>query len=302
MQIQVPPHKKTRLILNTDAKAEADDQYAIVHALLTPSFEVQGLISAHFGELKSPCSMEESREEIELLLRLMGLTGRIRVENGARHALSDERTPVDSAGARLIVEEAMKDDERPLVLGFCGPLTDLASALLLEPAIAGQRHIRAIWIGGYTWPEGGREYNLANDIHAANVVLQSEIELWQVPYNAYRQMPVSHAELLEKVYPHGAIGRYLTVQLLEYNAGKPQAIECRSLGDSPVIGLMLYPECGRSEWRPAPVIASDMSYLHTGVRRPIKVYETIDSRFILEDFFSKLARSARGEAGSSSGG
>ena len=31
----IPESKKVRLIINTDAKNEADDQYAIVHALLT---------------------------------------------------------------------------------------------------------------------------------------------------------------------------------------------------------------------------------------------------------------------------
>ena len=40
---------KTRVIINTDAKNEADDQYAIVHAILTPSFALHGLVSAHFG-------------------------------------------------------------------------------------------------------------------------------------------------------------------------------------------------------------------------------------------------------------
>jgi hypothetical protein len=33
-----PDSKKIRLIINTDAKNEADDQVAIVHALLTPKF------------------------------------------------------------------------------------------------------------------------------------------------------------------------------------------------------------------------------------------------------------------------
>ena len=38
----LPPEKKARLILNTDAKNEADDQYTIVHALLTPSLDLHG--------------------------------------------------------------------------------------------------------------------------------------------------------------------------------------------------------------------------------------------------------------------
>jgi purine nucleosidase len=36
-----------RVVINTDAKNEADDQFAIVHALLSPSLDVRGLIAAH---------------------------------------------------------------------------------------------------------------------------------------------------------------------------------------------------------------------------------------------------------------
>jgi purine nucleosidase len=38
-----------------------------------------------------------------------------------------------------------------------------------------------------------------------------------------------------------------------------------------------------------------MNYVHTGANRPIKVYHSIDVRFILEDFFAKLNRFMRGE-------
>jgi purine nucleosidase len=38
-----------------------------------------------------------------------------------------------------------------------------------------------------------------------------------------------------------------------------------------------------------------MHYIHTGAHRPIKLYHSIDVRWILEDFFAKLARFNRGE-------
>ena len=41
----LPPDKMHRVIINTDAKNEADDQYAIVHALLTPSFDLHGILT-----------------------------------------------------------------------------------------------------------------------------------------------------------------------------------------------------------------------------------------------------------------
>lgn len=289
---RISPERKTRVIVNTDAKNEADDQFAIVHALLTPSFELHGIIPAHFGTDKTKESLKASHDEVMLLLRLMGLEGSVRVADGAPHAMPDEKTPVDSPGARLIIEEAMKDDPRPLNVAFYGPLTDMASALLLEPRIA-ERNVRVVWIGGGPWPTGGREYNLSNDIHAANVVMKSKLEVWQIPSTVYRRMPVSYAELVEKVYPCGAIGRYLVEQLIEYNAKAGTALEHRSLGDSPAVGVLIYPECGAWEWRPAPEFDSLMHYVHTGRNRPIRVYRDIDSRFILEDMFAKLAQFAR---------
>lgn len=291
--ITYPPEKLNRVIINTDAKNEADDQYAIVHALLSSSFELHGIIPAHFGT-RVANSMEASHAEVNLLLQLMGWEGRVRVEPGAPHALPDENQPVPSPGAALIIEEAMKPDPRPLHVAFFGPLTDMASALLMEPRIE-TRNVRVIWIGGGRWPEGGREFNLSNDIHAANVIFRSRLEVWQIPSTVYRLVAVSYTELLEKVYPHGALGRYLVEQLVAWNAAHmDRAVEYRSLGDSPAVGAILYPDGGRWNWQPAPEFDAQMHYLHTGRNRPIRVYESYDARFLLEDFFAKLARFARG--------
>ena len=287
-----PPEAKQRVIVNTDAKNEADDQFAIVHAVLTPSFELHGIIPAHFGTAKSVTSMQDSYDETMLLLKFMGLEDDVRVEAGALQAMPDEETPIDSPGAQLIIEEAMKDDDRPLHIAFYGPVTEIASALLIEPEIE-KRNIRVIWIGGGTWPNGGREYNLSNDIHAANVIMKSNLEIWQVPRSTYRTMSVGYAELIEKIYPQGEIGKYLIDQLLEHNARTRPEMEYRSLGDSPCIGIILDPECGKFSWRPAPTFDQQMHYIHTGKYRPIRVYENVNTRFIHEDLFAKLAQFIR---------
>jgi purine nucleosidase len=290
--VAFPPETRQRVIINTDAKNEADDQYAIVHAVLTPSFDLHGIIPAHFGTRKSAKSMQDSHDETMLLLRLMGLEAKVRVEDGAPHAIPDESTPVDSPGARLIIDEAMKDDNRPLHIAFYGPVTDMASALLIEPKIE-NRNIRVIWIGGGAWPNGGSEYNLSNDIYAANVVMKSNLQVWQVPRSTYRTMGVSYAELIEKVYRQGEIGKYLVEQLIEFNAKTRPEMEYRSLGDSPCIGIIMDPECGRFSLRPAPIFDQQMYYIHTGHYRPIRVYESVNTRFIHEDLFAKLAQFIR---------
>lgn len=282
-----------RVLIDTDAKNEADDQFAIVHALLSPSLEVRGLIPAHFGHRRTGNSLQESRAEVDLILGLLNLTGKVRVENGAHGALLDPHRPIESAGARLIIEEALKDNAGPLFVSFLGPLTDMASALLLEPRIA-ERELTVIWIGGPPYVGGAAywpEFNLSNDVIAANVVFASSLELWQVPMSTYVMMGVSYAELYEKVRPCGEIGNYLVTQLVEFNEKHPhpsRSMEFRSLGDSPAVGLMLNPAAGTWEARAAPEFNLDGSYDYSRSFRPIRVYNSIDSRFILSDMFAKL--------------
>lgn len=292
MDLTFPRERQRRIIINTDAKNEADDQYAIVHALLTPSFDVRGIIPAHFGAGKASSSLRESHDEVMLLLDLMGLTGKVRVDDGAPHALPDEGTAVPSSGAQLIIDEAMSDDERALTLLFIGPLTDLASALLIEPALV-ERPVQAVWLGGGMWPGGGWEFNLSNDVTAANVVFGSALKLTHVPMNAFMQATVGYAELFEKVYPRGELGKYLVEQLVERDEAihlSERAWEFHVLCDSAAVGVVINPLAGEWEWQPAPQFTPEMQYLQLGKNRPIRVYKSIDSRFILEDFFAKLAR------------
>lgn len=289
---QVPEEKIVRVITNTDAKNEGDDQFAIVHALLSPKFENVGFIAAHYGINRHRDSMERSYREIETVFSKMGIPEKGFIYRGCERPMSSKSEIIKSEGASLIIEEAMKDDKRPLFVLFLGPLTDLASAYLQEPRIANR--LTAIWIGGGAYPTGSVEYNLSNDIHAANVVFSSPISVWQVPKNVYEMIPVSFAELEIKVYPHGEIGKYLFEQLNDHAKEEiPRHSPFRTgeswvLGDSPAVGLILYEHRYEFDWIPAPYISTDMQYIHTGLNRPIRVYRRIDPRLILEDFYAKL--------------
>ena len=293
-----PPSR--RVMIDTDAKNEADDQFAIVHALLSPSLDVRGLIAAHFGTSRSDRSMEESREEIDLLLRLMGLEQQVTVANGAPTGIADEQTPRNSPGAQLIIAESkLASPNAPLFVAFLGPLTDMASAILLDPTIV-NRDVVVIWIGGVgyggveTYP--GVEFNLRNDIAAANVVYDSGITVWQVPSNVYSQVSVSYTELEERISGTSKLADYLISQLVEWNNTYwPEPIESRSLGDSPAISLMLYPRGGNFRVVPAPRFGQEGHYL-PGSGHPVRVVESVDVRFLLEDMFAKIRKFGRDSA------
>ncbi|MBQ7064279.1 MAG: nucleoside hydrolase [Firmicutes bacterium] len=289
----MPDEKRVRVITDTDAANEGDDQFAITHTLLSPKFDNVAMVAAHFGT-RNPHTMQDSYDELIRIFGKLGMDPEGVVVHGAPHALPNEETPVDSEGARTIIREAMKDDPRPLYVTFLGPLTDLASAYLLEPRIAGR--LTAIWIGGGRYPAGAPEFNLGNDVNAVNVVMASGIDLWQVPKNVYEMMPVSMAELEYRVRPCGEIGRYLFDQLVACSlteAARRSAFrtgETWVLGDSPAPGLILYEHRFEYDRIPAPRILPDMTYGPApDPSRTIRVYRRVDSRLILEDMYCKLA-------------
>ncbi|MFV2011447.1 MULTISPECIES: nucleoside hydrolase [unclassified Micromonospora] len=288
--LTVPRSKRIRLVVDSDARNEADDQYAIVHALLTPRFDMRGLVGAHFGVRNGLDTAAASVAEIHHLLELMRLPAPPPVTAGVSRPLRD--AVGGAPGVDLIVAEAMRDDPLPLFVAFLGPLTDLAAALRVEPRIAGR--LTAVWIGGGPYPDGGAEFNLGNDVDAANEVFDSEVELWQIPNAAYGMMRVGLSELAVRVAPRGPVGAYLFRQLVELNdamgdnANWP-AGESWVLGDSPAVGVLLDEHWMDHRQVPAPIVLPDLSYQQRQDHsRTIRVYHRIDSRFVLEDLYAKL--------------
>lgn len=294
LMFQVRPEKRLRVIIDTDAACEADDPFAIVHALLTPKFIVRGILAEQFGTVRNHDSTEESYQEIRAILDAMNLDVPALV--GARAAMEPGAETETNDASTFLIEEAMREADEPLFVLCQGALTNVAIALRQRPEIAGRMTV--IWIGGcpydaqFPLPEDFREFNAGNDVLAANTVLHSGVALWQVPMDVYSTMHTSIAELQRRVQPCGAIGAHLFDQLIKYNATDwafwtPG--ESWSLGDSPVVGLAMNPRCGRYTERPALQILPDTRYAPAEDTPIIRVYTSVDARFILEDMFAKLA-------------
>lgn len=297
-KFEVPETKRVRYIIHTDCKNEADDQYTVAHALMTDKFDVRGIIAGHFdkgnnGRFTEKSTANASYDEIIKILDLMQLSGKYNVYLGANEGLSDEKTPIDTEAARFIIEEALKDDPRPLYIGMQGAITDLACAILLKPEICSR--MTCIWIGGGDYPNGGNEFNLYNDINGVNVVFSSDMPVWQIPKGAYKEFAVSLAELQIKVYPYGEIGKYLFEQLVDFNKQMSHSYdwphgETWGLGDEGCICALLE-EAEKNngyELKHAPRINPDMTYSPNPNNRKIRVYNKMDSRLTLEDLFAKL--------------
>lgn len=53
----VPDNKRVRMIVSTDCKNEADDQFALAHHLMTPMFILKGIVPCHFNMFSTITAM-----------------------------------------------------------------------------------------------------------------------------------------------------------------------------------------------------------------------------------------------------
>ena len=287
LSYMVPENKKLRVIIDTDAACEADDPFAIAHALMCKKLEVKAIFAEQFG---NPATMKMSYDEIIRVLEAMDLS--VPVFMGEEGKLSAVAGKQISEAAKFLIEEAKREDDKPLFVLCLGASTNVASAIRSCPEIISK--LTVVWIGGQN-PDGffenHREFNAGNDIEAVNIVVSSGVEFWQIPNNVYGSMKIGIAELQRKVSPCGKIGKHLYENLVNYNVSKYAgwtAGESWSLGDSPAVGVALDPNCGHYTYREAPIFNEDTTYRFEAGRPMIRVYKSIDSRFILEDFICKL--------------
>ena len=183
LSLLTPPTGPIDMVIDTDAYNEIDDQFAIAYALCNPDrLHVQALYAAPFLNHRSTSpedGMIRSEEEIHKLLALMGKERPVFA--GSRTYLSDENTPVASPAAEDLARRAMAyTPEKPLYVAALGAITNVASALLMQPAIADR--IVIVWLGGHAleWPDN-REFNMQHDVAAARVVYGSGAPLVILP-------------------------------------------------------------------------------------------------------------------------
>ena len=281
----VAEEKILRTVISADTANEADDPFAIAHALLTPVLDIKAIIATHYGIDRHADSMERSYAKTEKLLSVMHYPGNI--------LLHGEKTPIRyhealSEGTVRIVEEALSGDL--LILAF-GPLSDIAAALRAEPSISSSLHV--IWTGGGDYPDGGWEYNLFNDIEAASYVFSSGADIIQIPRSVYQRLTVSFSELYLRL-GESETGEYLLSQLFEHSLEPgPRTSAIRSgdswiLGDNAAIGVLLSPRASSLKEINAPSFSPEGRYIYNERNGKIRIAERLDARFVLEDFFSKL--------------
>ncbi|KOS08385.1 twin-arginine translocation pathway signal protein [Flavobacterium akiainvivens] len=304
---------RMRVIIDNDFGGDPDGLFHLVQQLLSPAAEVKAIIGSRLysgGFYESPGTAAYACDQVKVLLKTMALPSPPPVYMGAESGLPDVNTPSPSEGADAIIKEALSDDKRPLYI-LCGAsLTTIASAYLKEPKIA--EKIKLVWIGGpeyaglATPPPNYQpiEYNLGIDIKAGQVIFNtSDIPLWQIPRDAYRQALVSYAELQYKVAGKGKTGALLVERIENILKKSNRTLgEAYVLGDSPLVlltalqsGWEADPASSKYVVMQAPKINDAGQYLTNHNGRNIRVYTDLDIRLMMEDFYAKIALFSNGK-------
>lgn len=180
------PTGKVDVVLDTDTYNEIDDQYAVSYLIKSDDkLNLKAMYAAPFYNNKStgPADgMEKSFNEIMNILTLLEREDlKEHVYRGSTDYLPSETEPVISDAAKDLAERAMQyTEENPLYVIAIGAITNVASALLMEPEI--KDRIVLIWLGGNAldWPHN-REFNLYQDVAGARVVFGCGVPLVQLP-------------------------------------------------------------------------------------------------------------------------
>ena len=215
-----PPRGKVRMVLDTDTYNEIDDQFAVVHALLSPErLDVEAIYAAPFFNDRASSAgdgMEKSYEEILRLLDRLGVSAENLVYRGSAGFLADYEHPYDSPAVQDLITRAMGSDE-PLYVVAIGALTNIASAILIEPRII--EKIVLVWLGGNAlhWPHAV-EFNLVGDVLAARVALDCGVPMVMIPCaGVTSHLHTTVPEIERHVEGKGAIGDFLAARFKEYS-------------------------------------------------------------------------------------
>lgn len=290
------PKGRIDVVLDTDTYNEVDDQFALAYLIRSgEKLNLKAIYAAPFHNDKSegPADgMEKSFREIHHILELMGEEKYAdRVYKGSESWLTDERTPVSSPAAHHLAELAMEySGQEPLYVVAIGAVTNVASALLLEPGIA--ERIVIVWLGGnaHEWPDN-REFNCRQDVAAARVVFDSKAALVQLPCGGVVSAFTTCAGELEMfLRGRNPLCDYL-VDLVEREGsrGSRYAAWTRVIWDVTAVGWLLGEDFMQDRLVPAPIPQYDHHYSFDPGRHLIRYVYRINRDALFEDLFEKLA-------------
>jgi inosine-uridine nucleoside N-ribohydrolase len=205
---KIPPKdQQIRVIIDSDAKNEVDDQWAIALALLYPErLIIEGFVASNYAHASVGTSgIQKSYDEINLILEKAGFEGKYPVYRGS-HPMRYAYEASESEGVDFIIKKAMEaTPEDPLWVVALGTATNLASAILKEPKIIDR--VIFFWHGRTQWPNRCVNFNVFGDMHAARLLFHYPVSFVLFDTGTHLYCPMDESEKM--VRPYGEIGEYL---------------------------------------------------------------------------------------------
>jgi purine nucleosidase len=287
------PTGKIRMVLDTDTYNEVDDQFALAYAVLSPEkIDLQAVYAAPFknNRSESPADgMEKSYQEIQKLLKMLGKSSDGFAFRGSDKYLEDVKKPIRSEAALDLVQKAMASSpNNPLYVVPVGCITNVASAILIEPKII--ENIIVVWLGGNSlnWAHQ-KEFNLKQDVLAAQIVLNSGVPFVIMPCSPV----VSHfhttiPELSQNLKGKNELSDYLYNIVLDYSGGK--TAWSKVIWDVTAVAWLV-----NSSWIPtdlvhSPVLTDQVTYSVDHSRHFMRMATSLNRDAIFKDLFEKLAK------------
>ena len=283
---------RTPVILSADVGNEIDDQWAVVYMLTNPALDVLGIVSAHAPTVPDPSAHHTYRVLVDVIENHMKMAVHPPLFEGSSLPLENDPAPRANAGVDFIVasSRSFSSDNRLTIL-VIGAATDMASALLQDPTIADR--VRIVGMGFRDWPDGGDEYNVANDVKAWQVILRSRVPLVIGCGNVCRAtLALTPAQARELIAAHGPIGAWLweEYQAWYYRFVKPIRKNDFSkpwiIWDT--ITLAYLEGMTQQNQVPRPVLKDDMKFDHVKTDDTITWITGLDSKRMWADFVDKL--------------
>lgn len=305
--------QKIDVIFDTDANNEIDDQHALAYLLFSGDhFNVEGITvnsTSSPDGFDAESDVQDHYDEARRVMQLCGeFYGKIPLLTGAQISFEEIRPDLgreDFDGheaVNFIIEEALKERDKKLVLLPVGKLTNIALALEKEPAIAD--NVRIVWLGS-NHPETG-EHNKVWDKESVNYLLDQDVEFEFVTVRygepsgtdalkvtqaqILHRMPGLGPEISEAVTGrHGGEftnwGDYSANLFGMYNMyGNPPS---RALFDMAAVAILKNPGWAEQKSIPAPIldIEADEWVERPGNERQLVLWEWFDIYGIMNDFF-----------------
>ncbi|MBZ0304040.1 MAG: nucleoside hydrolase [Anaerolineae bacterium] len=285
-----------RMVLDTDTYNEIDDQFAVVHALLSPErLRVEALYAAPFYNNRSsgPADgMEKSYEEIIRLLDRLQVSPDGFVFRGSDRYLPSYEQPVRSPAALDLIERAMSSGNEPLYVVAIGAITNVASAILIEPRII--ERIVVVWLGGHAlyWPHT-KEFNLGQDILASRLIFDCGVPLVHIPCNGVTtHLTTTVPEIERYVQGQGDIGRYLAETFKSYH--EDHFAWSKEIWDIVTIAYLLDDSWVPTDLVHSPILTDQVTWSEDHSRHLIRSAYLLKRDPIFRDLFTKLEAWAKG--------